>query len=65
MYIVIHDYDSTHKYSDNDIIKMLEFHIDNIFVGFGNQIFQQTVGIPRGTNCSPLFAKLLLYFYEV
>jgi hypothetical protein len=25
---------------------------------------QQTVGIPMGTNCSPLLADLFLYSYE-
>ena len=31
---------------------------------FGGRIFQQTVGIPMGTNCAPLFADLFLYSYE-
>ena len=44
------------KYSDADVIKMLEYLIDNIFVEFGERIFQQTIGIPMGTNCAPLFA---------
>ena len=43
---------------------MLEFLIDNIFVMFGDQVFQQTVGIPMGTNCAPLLADLFLYSYE-
>ena len=43
---------------------MLEFLIDNIFVIFGGRVFQQTVGIPMGTNCSPLLADLFLYSYE-
>jgi hypothetical protein len=43
---------------------MLGFLIDNIFVVFGNTIFQQTVGIPMGTNCVPLLADLFLYSYE-
>jgi hypothetical protein len=43
---------------------MLEFLIDNIFVFFGGRVFQQTVGIPMGTNCAPLLADLLLYSYE-
>ena len=43
---------------------MLEFLIDNIFVEFGGLIFQQTVGIPMGTNCAPLLADLFLYSYE-
>jgi hypothetical protein len=45
-------------------INMLEFLIDNIFVFFGGRVFQQTVGIPIGTNWAPLFADLLLYSYE-
>ena len=56
--------DSTHKYSEVDIKAMLEFLIDNIFVVFGNQVFQQSVGIPMGTNCAPLLADLFLYSYE-
>ena len=43
---------------------MLEFLIDNIFVIFGGRGLQQTVGIPMGTNCSPLLAELDLYSYE-
>jgi hypothetical protein len=43
---------------------MLEFLIDNIFVMFGGRVFQQTVGIPMGTNCAPLLADLFLYLYE-
>ena len=31
---------------------------------FGGQVFQQTVGIPMGTNCAPLLADLFLYSYE-
>jgi hypothetical protein len=43
---------------------MLEFHIDNIFVAVGGQIFQQSVGIPMGTNCALSLADLFLYSYE-
>ena len=43
---------------------MLEFLIDNIYVVFGDQVFQQTIGIPMGTNCAPLLADLFLYSYE-
>jgi hypothetical protein len=52
-------------FSETDIISMLEFLIDNIFVIFGGCVFQQTVGIPIGTNCAPLLADLFLYSYEV
>jgi hypothetical protein len=53
-----------HKYSEVDIKEMLGFLIDNILVVFGNQIFQQTVGIPMDTSCAPLLADLFLYSYE-
>ena len=33
-------------------------------LGFGGQLFRQTVGIPMGTNCAPLLADLFLYSYE-
>ena len=51
-------------FSETDIINMLEFLIDNIFVIFGGRVFQQTVGIPMGTNCVPLLDDLFLYSYE-
>ena len=56
--------DSTKAFSETDIINMLAFLIDNIFVMLGGRVFQQTVGIPMGTNCAPLLADLLLYSYK-
>ena len=55
--------DSTKKFSETDIINMLEFLIDNIYVIFYGRVFQQTVCIPMGTNCAPLLADLFLYSY--
>ena len=52
------------KYTANDICKMTEFLVDNIYVMFVGQLFQQMVGIPMGTNCAPLLADLFLYSYE-
>ena len=40
------------KYTANDICKMTEFVVDNIYVRFGGQLFRQMVGIPMGTNCA-------------
>ena len=31
---------------------------------FGGCLFHQTIGIPMGTNCTPLLADLFLYSYE-
>ena len=53
-YFVKEDSDSKNKYSEVDIINMLEFLVDNICVVFGGKVFQQIVGIPMGTNCAPL-----------
>ena len=52
------------KYTANDICKMIEFLVDNIYIRFGGQLFRQMVGIPMGTNCAPLLADLFLYSYE-
>ena len=43
---------------------MLEFLIDNIFAIYGGRVFQQTIGIPMGTNGAPLLADLFLYSHE-
>ena len=43
---------------------MLEFLVDNIFVVYPGKVFQQTVGIPMGSNCAPLLADIFLYSYE-
>jgi hypothetical protein len=45
-------------YFKEQVISMLEFLIDNIFISFGGTLFQQVVGIPMGTNCAPLLADL-------
>ena len=51
-------------YTANNICKIIEFLIDNIFVQFGGRFFRQVTGIPMGTNCAPLLADLFLYSYE-
>ena len=48
-------------YTADNICKMIEFLIDNIFVQFAGR---QLTGIPMGTNCAPLLADLFPYSYE-
>jgi hypothetical protein len=43
---------------------MLGFLVDDICVVFGDQFFQQSIGIPMGTNYAPLLADLFLYSHE-
>ena len=63
-YFVKERSDCKNKYTEDDIIKMLGFLVDNIFVVFAGKVFQQIVGIPMGTNCAPLLADIFLYSYE-
>ena len=51
-------------YTEEDIIRMLEFLVDNIFLVSAGKVFQQIIGIPMGTSCAPLLADIFLYSYE-
>ena len=62
-YCVIDEIDSPNKYLDTDIIQMVEFFIQNIYVEIGGYVYQQTVDIPMVTNCAPSVADLFLYSY--
>ena len=64
-YFVKEHSDSKNKYTEDNIVNMLEFLVDSIFVVFGGKVFQQIVGIPMGTNCAPLLADIFLYSYTV
>ena len=41
---------------------MLDFLIDNILGLLGRRVFQQTIGIPKRTNCSPILADLVINY---
>ena len=55
---------SKRKYTEEDIIKMLEFLVDNIFVVFAGKVFHHIIGNPIGTKCANLLADIFLYSYE-
>ena len=63
-YFVGQHFDSKSKITEEVIFRMLEFLVDNIFVVFAGNVFQQIIGIPMGTNCAPLLADIFLYSYE-
>ena len=44
---------------------MLELFIENTFAMLSGRVFQQTVGIPMRTNCTPLLPDLFFYSYDV
>ena len=57
-------YKNHSSWTCDDMIKALNILLDNIFVRFGNIVYQQVIGIPMGTNCAPLIADLFLFCYE-
>ena len=64
LYFIRENSDSKSKYTKEDIIRMLEFLVDNFFVVFVGMVFQQKIGIPMGTNCAPLLADIFLNSHE-
>ena len=40
---------------------MLDFLMESIFVLLGGRVFQQTIGIPVGTNCASILTELFYY----
>jgi hypothetical protein len=63
-YFVRHNSDSPYKYSEADIKDIIGFLVDNIYVVFGYQVFQQSVGIPICTDSASLLTDFFLYSYE-
>jgi hypothetical protein len=53
LYFVKYHSDSKQKYYEGDIKKMQDFLLDNTYVVVGEQVFQQSDGIPMSTNCAP------------
>ena len=44
--------------------KAVEYVINNCYFAIGNQVFQQIIGIPMGSDPAPFFANLFLFYYE-
>ena len=50
------------------VTKILELHkwlTTNCHIRLGNQVWKQTLGIPMGFSCSPLWCNLYLMSYEI
>ena len=50
--------------SSTDIIEMLGYLLDNIYVKYRGNIFRQIIGVPMGTDCAPDLANLFLFVFE-
>ena len=44
---------------------MFNFLVDNMYIQIGSAVYQQTIGIPMGTDWAPLVANLFLFSYEL
>ena len=51
-------------YGKSEIVEMVNFLIDHIFISCGGKDFRQMTGIPMGTDCGPLLANLYLFALE-
>ena len=49
----------------NELISMLEYLVDNIFIEVGNRTFRQCIDIPMGTDCAPLLANLFCFTMSI
>jgi hypothetical protein len=56
--------DKEYYVSCETLISHINKLIDNIYVTFGDKVFQQIIGIPMGTDCAPLLANIYLHMYE-
>ena len=52
-------------YTENEVISMLQFLIDNIFVKFIGHIFQQIICISMARNCAHLLFDDFLYIVSL
>ena len=46
------------------VLWRISSHGGKIYVQFESLVYQQIVGIPRGTNSAPLIEDMFLYYYE-
>ena len=53
-----------YSFSMIDLIEILDFILDNIYVKCGKDIFKQVIGIPIGLDSGQDIANLLLFSYE-
>ena len=52
------------RWSCQNVCEALIYLVDNIYIRLGTKYYRQIVGIPMGTNRTPLEANLFLFCYE-
>ena len=51
-------------YTKEKVKGVLSFVMKHAYFPINNQVFQQVIGIPMGSDPTPFIANLFLYFYE-
>lgn len=51
-------------FTQEELCKMIDLLIDNIYFTVGPTVFRQNIGIPMGTDCAPYMANLFLHYHE-
>ena len=51
-------------YTQKKVKEVLNYVMKNAYFQINNQVFQQIIGIPMGSDPAPFIANLSLYFYE-
>ena len=59
-----HVHNNHNLWSFQKVCDALVYLLDNVFIRFKTTLYRQTIGIPMGTTCAPLFANLFLFCYE-
>ena len=57
-------HNSFKSFTKQDLVRILFFILDNIFVTFGDKTYKQVIGIPIGLDSGQDIANLLLFYYE-
>ena len=48
----------------DDVLSLLEYLLNNIYVKYRDNIFRQVIGVPMGTDCAPDLANMFLFAFE-
>ena len=57
-------YKGTYILTEDDIIKLFDYMIDNCYIVYKSKVYRQTIGIPMGVDPAPFIANLFLHYYE-
>lgn len=52
------------SFSSCELIKWIDFIVDNSYICYKGEVYRQAIGIPMGTNSAPFMANLFLHLYE-